>query len=342
MKKRDELLDLVRGLSALLVLLAHIRAFLFKDLGELVNPGILTKAFYFVTGVHHQAVMVFFVLSGYFVGGAVCSQIAKHSFSAKRYAVARLSRLWMVLFPALLLTAACDWIGRTMAASAYSGGLRAAFMSGPTLEVPADLSAWAFAGNLLFLQTIEFPVYGSNGPLWSLANEFWYYVLFPLLALGLTVYRKAPLKALLCMLLAAALCGWLPRVLVSEGSIWLMGVLVWWLPPPAASRWLPVLRLVSSVAFIGSLAMSKTSYMLGNDYSVGLCFAFWVWTWKGVPLHSPVVRRTASGLSDISYTLYVCHFPILFLVGAAWFRGAQFDPGWSAYAWFTALTLILL
>lgn len=342
MKKRDEMLDLVRGISALLVLLAHIRAFLFKDLGELVNPGILTKAFYFVTGIHHQAVMVFFVLSGYFVGGAVCSQIAKHSFSAKQYAVARLSRLWMVLFPALLLTAACDWIGRTMAESAYSGGLRAAFMSGPTLEVPADLSPRALLGNLLFLQTIEFPVYGSNGPLWSLANEFWYYVLFPLFALGFAAYRKTPLKAVLCMVFAAALCWWLPRVMVSEGSIWLMGVLVWWLPPPAANRWLAVLRLVSSVAFIGSLAISKTPSMLGSDYSVGLCFAFWVWAWKGVPLPFSAVRRTASGLSDISYTLYVCHFPILFLIGAVWFRGEQFHPGWSGYVWFTGLTLLLL
>lgn len=28
----------------------------------------------------------------------------------------------------------------------------------------------------------DVPIFGSNGPLWSLANEFWYYVLFSLAA----------------------------------------------------------------------------------------------------------------------------------------------------------------
>ena len=37
--------------------------------------------------------------------------------------------------------------------------------------------------NAFFLQTIVGPTFGSNGPLWSLAYEWWYYVLFPL-ALG--------------------------------------------------------------------------------------------------------------------------------------------------------------
>jgi peptidoglycan/LPS O-acetylase OafA/YrhL len=35
-----------------------------------------------------------------------------------------------------------------------------------------------FVGNLLQLQTIVVSSLGSNGPLWSLANEWWYYVLF--------------------------------------------------------------------------------------------------------------------------------------------------------------------
>lgn len=39
-------------------------------------------------------------------------------------------------------------------------------------------------GNLGFVQAVPVAVYCSNVPLWSFANEFWYYVMFPLLAVA--------------------------------------------------------------------------------------------------------------------------------------------------------------
>ena len=208
MKPRDEILDLIRGLSALVVLLAHVRGFVLLDLGQLESPGLVTKGFYFATGIHHQAVMVFFVLSGYFVGGTVMDALGRGKFSAPRYALARLSRLWVVLVPALLLTFLLDAAGRSMDASAYAGALREQFMSGPELGSGASASIGSFLGNLAFLQTIELPVFGSNGPLWSLANEFWYYVLFPLLAAALApVWLPVTRHAMMPRLGAAAALG---------------------------------------------------------------------------------------------------------------------------------------
>lgn len=46
MKHRDSILDLIRGLSALLVMLGHLRGFIFLDFGELQSHGLLTKVFY--------------------------------------------------------------------------------------------------------------------------------------------------------------------------------------------------------------------------------------------------------------------------------------------------------
>ena len=51
----------------------------------------------------HVAVIVFFVLSGYVIA---YSTLSRPGMSAKRYTVARLSRLYSVVGPALLLTAA--------------------------------------------------------------------------------------------------------------------------------------------------------------------------------------------------------------------------------------------
>ena len=180
MRHRDGILDLVRGVSALLVMLGHLRGFLFLDFAELDRAGVLTKFFYFATGLGHQAVMVFFVLSGYFVGGSVLSGLGNGRFTWRCYAASRLTRLWMVLIPALVLTLCFDLLGSHWNPGAYAGDLNARFMSGPTHIQPAAHDWLTLLGNLCFVQNITVPVFGSNGPLWSLANEFWYYVMFPL------------------------------------------------------------------------------------------------------------------------------------------------------------------
>ena len=82
--KRNYTLDLIRGVSALLVMSGHLRAALFKDFAELGNnASSLEKGFYFITGLGHQAVMVFFVLSGFFVGGSVLK--SKNNFNFKNF-----------------------------------------------------------------------------------------------------------------------------------------------------------------------------------------------------------------------------------------------------------------
>ena len=71
LKHRLVHLDCLRGVAALLVCLEHLRAFLFVPFAQLKSLGVFTKGFYLVTGLGHQAVMIFFVLSGFLVGGSV-------------------------------------------------------------------------------------------------------------------------------------------------------------------------------------------------------------------------------------------------------------------------------
>ena len=63
-------LDMIRGLAALEVCLGHLRGFFLVDYGQ-TQGGLAAKLFYTLTGMHHQAVMIFFVLSGFLVGGSV-------------------------------------------------------------------------------------------------------------------------------------------------------------------------------------------------------------------------------------------------------------------------------
>lgn len=172
-------LDALRALGALAVMFGHWRGFYFVDHGS-VKPASATwlvNALYTATGFGHQAVMIFFVLSGFFISSSIFRGLSRQTWSWSDYAIDRGSRLYAVLIPGLLLGLVWDTLGIRFfnATGIYSAPLNP---FGEQIPVRA-LTPIAFLGDLLFLQTRFTPVFGSNGPLWSLFNEFWYYVLFP-------------------------------------------------------------------------------------------------------------------------------------------------------------------
>jgi peptidoglycan/LPS O-acetylase OafA/YrhL len=334
-------LDLLRGLAALAVCAGHLRTFLFVDFRVNHTPGILNRLFYFATGLGPQAVVVFFVLSGYLVGGSVFTAYQSGRWSWMKYALRRMSRLWVVLLPALVLTLLLDSLGRYLGHSAgYEGAFSSSYDSGPNPAAPADLRAITFLGNAIFLQTIEVSCFGTNAPLWSLANEFWYYTLFPLIC-GVAFVRSLQ-NRLVYALLAVALIWWLPSRLVWSGFIWVLGVGAFW-----AGRFKPIRRICSHPAWLvfvgslclGSLAASKTRSIFGTDCCIGIAFALWVIGLAAFEHRVSWLKKMSSALSEISYTLYVVHFPLLAFVFFCYFEGTKLSPGTTAYLWFGAMLI---
>lgn len=279
-------LDLLRGLAALLVCVSHLRAFLFVDFGRVKAPGIWDCVFYFVTGFGHQSVMIFFVMSGFLVGGSVISAYQKGKWSWHGYALRRLTRLWMVLIPALLLTLMWDTLGQHQAPSGYQGAYHAVYNSGPEQDHPADLRPATFLGNALFLQTIDVNCYGTNGPLWSLANEFWYYLLFPLLLgslFSVSGFRFQVssfgdgLRRLTSALLAVAVLILLPWDILMGGLVWLTGAAVFFLiQKDRVRRWAaqPIWLATSTLMVLGLLAGSRFGRLgIFDDLLLGGGFA---------------------------------------------------------------------
>jgi peptidoglycan/LPS O-acetylase OafA/YrhL len=183
MPQRDEnhALNALRTIAALVVVVGHIRGWLFVPLAH--TPDTLGyRIVYAATSLGNGAVLVFFVLSGYFVGGGVIGTVRRNQFSWARFANARLTRLWIVLLPALALTWCLDTIG----IHAFPTSVR--FDHGS--EVVHHSGFLTFVGNAGFTQTSLVPTFGSNGSLWSLAYEASYYLLFPVLLL--LVLRRGP------------------------------------------------------------------------------------------------------------------------------------------------------
>ena len=179
---QSRFLDFVRWFAATLVVIEHVRSLLIVDYGSLQSSGVFAKAFYFFTGFGHESVVVFFVISGFLVGGKVLDDWHKDRFQWNRYLCDRISRLYSVLIVALLLGTVIDTTGSTwFSATGMYDGDRAEQIAVLTTESANRVHPTVFVGNLVMLQNIYVPTYGSNGPLWSLAHEWWYYLLFPLL-----------------------------------------------------------------------------------------------------------------------------------------------------------------
>lgn len=312
-------LDWARAIAAFLVFAGHCRAFCFLPATELSFYGkMVLLPFYFITGLGHQAVVVFFVLSGYLVGGSVLKEVIETgTIDRGRYAISRIVRIHSVLVVALLLGVFLDlWgINGLHASGVYS---QSHFHHVLFWDVSSTLSLTTFFGNLACLQTILVPCFGSNGPLWSLANEFWYYFLFP--ALLLAFWKGVPMTArilafgslvfLLWLLGAGKLLGFL---------IWLAGAGVRLCPPRVAPKF-----LLGGAAFLAAVLLVKSPF-IGNmglstqsDTIVALGFCVLLLSISHHPAPSgKTLSRWGKQFSAFSYTLYACHFPLVVFL-AAW------------------------
>ena len=328
-------LDVARGASALLVVAGHCRAAFFPPLSSIASPTLIELMFYAVTSLGALAVMAFFVLSGFLVGGSVIR--AGERFRLSDYFTARLCRLWVVLVPALLLTLAADSITARTAPDVLAGAFFQQWHSGPDPAATFSLSLNTFIGNVAFLQKIAVPVFGTNGPLWSLSCEFWYYVIFPFVAMGLRPTSRLSLP--IAATFAFATVYFMPAGMLQGFCVWLMGVLAF-----VVSRRLqrPVQRIwivLSCVLLVLAIAYDKsgrvqlmigidTEYVIGVAFSVVVvCIARLDASTAAVGLRN-LVLRVGGMLSRTSYSLYLCHFPILVLIAGTFYPVSLGRLGW--------------
>jgi peptidoglycan/LPS O-acetylase OafA/YrhL len=342
-------LDLLRGLAAFAVAAEHLRAGLVVDYVSIDGPtGNFVRFFYFITSLGHQSVVIFFVLSGFFVGGSVLAR--GDTFSWFSYVRARLCRLWIVLIPALLLTLIADLILQASGSGVTQGSFQQLWHTGPNPDGSWSIGPTRFISNLLFLQTIETPVYGSNMPLWSLANEFWYYVLFPLAFLTLSKHR-AVITRVSCGLLIMLLVIWLPATLLQLMIVWLLGVGAWWvgyrIPASRFDRWLLAWGLILS---IGSLVIVRLPSLhvphgLQRDLLVGFSFALLIMSLSRQKMPSALrttLGRFAEWSANISYSLYLCHMPVTLLLLYFLVGRDQVVPSLIGYSAFLASFLMVV
>jgi peptidoglycan/LPS O-acetylase OafA/YrhL len=299
------LLDTLRAIAAGLVVLYHARIY---ALGSSETTG-MAAFVYAPTNCGTQAVFWFFVLSGYLVGGSVIAEVASTGcIDLRRYVLSRVSRLYIVLVPALLVTGLFDyWRISTFGMSSNAG-----------FETPASHTVFTFVGNLFFLQTTIVPTFGSNLALWSLANEFWYYLMFPLLFAPVMVAFSARLRLgmfLSGISILAFLSIWNFSI-VWLFSLWCLG---------AVARVVP-LRLMSSrplaicIAIAGAGLFPILHPQIGAlaTLVVGVTFTNLLLTLRrDVPATGSMPAAWARSFAAFSFSLYIVHLPLQHLMSTA-------------------------
>lgn len=303
-------LDLIRFLAALVVLLVHARH-------ERFTSGWLASMRHF--GI--DAVMVFFVLSGFVI--AYCADEREKTWA--EYAVNRLSRLYSVVIPALVLTVVLDYAGRGIDPQIYE----TVRFDNPIVRVLANL---IFVNQLWFIDLAPL----SNGPFWSLGYEPWYYLLF-----GIFIFTSGPLRI---ALVTAVLVLIGPKIILLM-PIWALGVVVY----RVSRRYSPSLStsiLLFAGSFIAYIFMRQVDLPLRLDWNtarvigvevyestlgesrhflrsyvtgsiVAINFLGIVFLSKHIQVDRIPFERAIRFLASFTFTLYLLHYPLLNFFAAA-------------------------
>jgi peptidoglycan/LPS O-acetylase OafA/YrhL len=305
-------LDLVRFGAAALVFLHHW-----------VYPRLSGTTYESLGGFGEDAVMIFFVLSGYVISYVTTEQ---HN-TVREYGVNRFARLYSVVIPALLLTVAFDTLGRHLSPMLYDGWWYQS--SEPWLRT---LTSLGFLNNLWTLNVRFF----SNGPYWSISYEFWYYVMF-----GIALFAQGHRRWIL-LALCALLVG--PQILMLF-PIWLLGVWVYRFNAThtlsAAAGWTLALSSVAAyfiyryidlgahlmamsdawiAPFMNPRHLHKARVFL-HDYIIGILVAAHFIGMHAVACSGQLKLSTLATpiryVASFTFTLYLLHYPLLHLLTAA-------------------------
>jgi peptidoglycan/LPS O-acetylase OafA/YrhL len=294
-KRHSVALDVLRGLAAVTILFVHVRGASFVEFGALPpeQRTALVAILFGLTRLGQEAVLVFFVLSGFLVGGQIIDRSRKRNFDFATYAIDRCTRIFLPLIPACLLTA---------------------MVSGVFFD--ESIGVFQLAANMSGMNGIIAPTLAHNVPLWSLSYEIWFYICGG--ALGYLAVAGISVGVVIIIALSTVTFSAIGAEFL---LYWVFGALMILFVEAHFRKWLFLtgILLVFFGGLFHELAFPSKSFV--NQVFVPietsralLCI--------GASLSLPFlcsgrinalldfIRGPARALSAVSYTLYLVHYPV--------------------------------
>ncbi len=304
MKKHFHWLDLLRFLAAFEVVVSHYRGVFFSEYGLLPpeQQNFLNSIFYSVTRLSSESVLIFFVLSGYLVGGKSLKRILSNTVDVKSYFIDRFARIMLPLIASVVLVIIIDLITEEQI---------------PWLHI---------AGSLFSLQGIFTNDY-TNSPIWSLSYEVWFYVLMGCIMAISRIRRWTTL--LFSFLLLIFVCFVFTKLNPVYLLVWFIGAFAFLLPKSNGSISKLKLFLYFGLFLFALVLLQLTSgshsISFGNlsmvDKNIVIVFAalttslFIHSLTQFIPVNTFSIKMDYAGskLSKFSYSLYLTHYPLMYL-----------------------------
>ncbi|MXO67076.1 acyltransferase family protein [Altericroceibacterium endophyticum] len=288
-------LNHMRWIAALIVVTSHARGLYFLPRSEVDGKSLMLDLFYLLSRMGQEAVVLFFVMSGLLIGGKFLSPENQDPVRFGNYLVARVSRLGVVAIPCILLCYAL-------------------LQTGQPYSLEECSSAVVLLANLFFLQDILVPPLCNNPPLWSLSNEFWYYILFPLIIFSIKCRNSLP-YLLAAFFLASAILfldNYDDRMILLYFPAWLSGILVWHKKTPCLPTYitLPILMLCMVFARIPLYEQ----FFWAKDFLICISAVLFLKSTLRLKNKTSYIDRIGRKWADFSFSLYVIHYPLLLSV----------------------------
>lgn len=267
--------------------------------------------------------MLFFVLSGFLIGKAICRNIEENGgdrFSIARYAS---DRLWRIYPPLLFAVALMFIIWQVAPAVLPSGTTQFLFYNsnygrhGINFEWPSVLKA------LIFRNGFDIGSPDMNGPLWSLSVEVWYYIV----AGGVVALVRRPLMLALFAVIAWHFVG-SNDDFTDYALVWVAGYVLSVLHNRNALN-VTILSICLALCAVFATTFAvlfaypeivswKHDWIRYYNVAVGLTFASALAALMGGYASLPKwLVSLFSGSAKFSYTLYLIHVPVFLLIFGA-------------------------
>lgn len=329
--KEQPLLHTVRWTSAAIVAFGHALSLAFQRYPYDFAASPIRSIISYGADLGPAAVMLFFVISGYLVGGSVIER--NNSFDLFTYWANRFSRIYIALVPALALTIGLDSAAWALDSHnpIYTTGW-APPIAHPIFQsyTPKNILA-----TLLSLESFIGDPFGSDRPLWSLGYEWAFYFILP--AVGMLI-RRAPRSNVGLWVLGAIAIS-VPMIALHHIYMALFWMI--WFAGALARQFARTVRTPAWVGMLGGgvallavlaspLADQRLTFPL-----IGIGFALFV----ACPqlLKYSLFGEWDRKLADMSYSLYIVHLPVVtfacfVLSRAGIYSTARYPLGWAGIA----------
>ena len=292
-------LDFLRGVAAYIVIFWHWKMlFYVNNTKPLIDSKDLPFYDFFSIFYNHGllAVEFFFCLSGFIFFYYFKSKVVQGGLSAKDFAVDRISRIYPLHITTFVIVAVLQY------ASLKSSGYYLAFIYNDAYHAFLNifmLHAWGLESGFSY-----------NAPSWSISIESLLYLMFFAL---LKVRAPKSILVVTMVILGAFLYPYSYNLSVGIFSFFIGGTLAMgyeWISRKLTKNLMLAISLLSlSVGLSVLIYRSEFNALL----VAALFFAPIILTFVSISAIAPTFLKRFKFLGDISYSIYLIHFPIMIL-----------------------------